>query len=90
MEAIFMQLAQAGFAKELVVFISSMFPIWELKGAIILAQAWGIAPWTSFFICYAGLGIGKKAGTKLADKAGILGGSILIFIGLEIFITSFF
>ncbi len=44
----------------------------------------------TFFICYAGLGIGKKAGTKLADKAGILGGSILIFIGLEIFITSFF
>lgn len=43
----------------------------------------------TFFICYAGLGIGRKAGTKLADKAGILGGAILIFIGLEIFITSF-
>ena len=43
----------------------------------------------TFFICYAGLNIGKKAGTKLADKAGILGGCILIFIGLEIFITSF-
>ena len=43
----------------------------------------------TFFICYAGLGIGKTAGTKLADKAGILGGAILIFIGLEIVITSF-
>ena len=43
----------------------------------------------TFFICYAGLGIGKKAGTKLAGKAGILGGVILIGIGLEIFITSF-
>ena len=43
----------------------------------------------TFFICYAGLGIGKKAGTKLAGKAGILGGAILIFIGAEIFITSF-
>ncbi|MDD6011465.1 MAG: manganese efflux pump MntP family protein [Oscillospiraceae bacterium] len=43
----------------------------------------------TFFICYVGLGIGKKAGTKLAGKAGILGGVILIFIGLEIFITSF-
>ena len=43
----------------------------------------------TFFICYAGLFIGKKAGTKLAGKAGILGGAILIFIGLEIFITSF-
>lgn len=44
----------------------------------------------TFIICFAGLAMGKKAGTKLAGKAGILGGSILIFIGLEIFITSFF
>lgn len=44
----------------------------------------------TFFICFAGLAIGKKAGTKLANKAGILGGAILIFIGLEIFITSWF
>jgi len=44
----------------------------------------------TFFICFAGLYIGKKFGTKLADKAGILGGAILIFIGLEIFITSWF
>ena len=40
----------------------------------------------TFIICYAGLAIGKKYGTKLANKAGLLGGSILIFIGLEIFI----
>ena len=44
----------------------------------------------TFVICFAGIEIGKKAGTKLAGKAGILGGAILIFIGLEIFITSFF
>lgn len=44
----------------------------------------------TFFICFAGILVGKKAGTKLAGKAGILGGSILIFIGLEIFITSWF
>lgn len=44
----------------------------------------------TFFICYAGLFIGRKAGTKLAGRAGILGGVILIFIGLEIFITSWF
>ena len=43
----------------------------------------------TFIICFAGLAIGKKAGTKLAGKAGILGGIILIGIGLEIFITSF-
>ena len=44
----------------------------------------------TFVICMGGLFIGRKAGTKLAGKAGILGGVILIFIGLEIFITSWF
>ena len=44
----------------------------------------------TFGICTAGVLIGRKAGTKMAGKAGILGGAILIFIGLEIFITSFF
>ncbi len=44
----------------------------------------------TFILCFAGVVIGKKAGTKLANKAGILGGVILILIGLEIFITSFF
>lgn len=44
----------------------------------------------TFIICFCGLFIGKKAGTCLAGKAGILGGSILIFIGLEIFITGIF
>lgn len=42
----------------------------------------------TFVICVGGLMIGRKAGTKLAGKAGILGGVILIFIGLNIFITS--
>ena len=41
----------------------------------------------TFVICFAGLYIGKKAGTKLAGKAGILGGVILIIIGIEIFVT---
>lgn len=41
----------------------------------------------TFLICFAGLTIGKKAGTRLAGKADILGGAILIFIGLEIFIS---
>ena len=44
----------------------------------------------TFVICWGGLYIGRKAGTKLAGKAGILGGAILIFIGLEIFITGIF
>ena len=41
----------------------------------------------TFGICIGGLMIGKKFGTKLAGKASILGGVILIAIGLEIFIT---
>ena len=41
----------------------------------------------TFAICVCGLFIGKKFGTKLADKASILGGIILIAIGFEIFIT---
>ena len=49
-----------------------------------------IIAFVTFFICLGGIAIGKKAGTKLAGKAGILGGAILIFIGLEIFITSWF
>ena len=44
----------------------------------------------TFFICMGGLILGKKVGTKLAGKAAILGGAILIFIGLEIFITGVF
>ena len=43
----------------------------------------------TFFICWGGVLIGRKAGTKLAGKAGVFGGVILIAIGLEIFISSF-
>ena len=44
----------------------------------------------TFTICMAGLFIGRKFGTKLANKASILGGAILVFIGLEIWITGVF
>ena len=44
----------------------------------------------TFVICMLGVIIGKKFGTKLAGKASILGGVILILIGLEIFITGVF
>lgn len=44
----------------------------------------------TFFICMGGLQIGKTVGTKLSNKAAILGGCILIFIGIEIFITGVF
>ena len=42
----------------------------------------------TFVICTCGLIIGRKAGTKLAGRAGILGGAILVFIGIEIFISN--
>ncbi len=44
----------------------------------------------TFGICFAGILLGKKFGTALAGKSSIFGGAILILIGLEIFITSFF
>ena len=43
----------------------------------------------TFAICFAGVHLGKKFGTALAGSSAIFGGAILIFIGLEIFITSF-
>ena len=39
-------------------------------------------------ICLGGLVLGRKFGMRLAGRAQILGGAILIFIGLEIFISS--
>ena len=44
----------------------------------------------TFIICMGGLVIGKKFGTKLAGKASVLGGMILIAIGLKIFIEGVF
>lgn len=44
----------------------------------------------TFIICMVGLELGKRFGTKFSGKAGILGGCILIFIGLEIFIKGLF
>ena len=44
----------------------------------------------TFIICLCGVLVGRHVGTRLAGKAGIFGGVILIAIGLEIFITSWF
>lgn len=41
-------------------------------------------------ICIAAVYIGKKFGTKLGNKAVILGGVVLIAIGIEIFISGMF
>ena len=65
------------------------FTIAEYDFFLALLEALIIAMVT-FVICLCGLHIGKKVGVKLAGKANILGGVILIFIGLEIFVTGVF
>lgn len=40
----------------------------------------------TFILCIAGIVIGKKATSHLSNKAGLLGGVLLLLIGLEIFI----
>ena len=69
--------------------LSVGFTIAEYGAAQALLAAVIIAAVT-FVICMGGLKIGKTAGTRLAGKASILGGAILIFIGLEIFISGVF
>ena len=69
--------------------LSVGFTIAEYDFFLALLESLIIATVT-FFICFCGLHIGKKVGMKLAGKANILGGVILIFIGLEIFVTGVF
>ena len=44
----------------------------------------------TFGICIGGLLLGRRVGSKLSNKASVLGGIILMAIGLEIFITGVF
>ena len=54
------------------------FP-YALCAALIIA-------FVTLIICCTGVELGKKFGTRFSGKADILGGCILIFIGIEIFI----
>lgn len=69
--------------------LSVGFTIAEYNWAMALVATVIIAVVT-YLICMAGLIIGKKFGTKLAGKASILGGVILIGIGIEIFVKGIF
>ena len=60
---------------------------YELPAALLAAALIALV---TFIICTIGVLIGRKMGTKLAGKASILGGAILIAIGLEIFISGVF
>ena len=42
----------------------------------------------TFLLCLFALSIGKRFGTRLSWRASVLGGCILIFIGLEIFLKA--
>ncbi len=59
---------------------------YDLMSAIFAAAIIAVV---TFVICLGGILIGRKVGTRLAGKAGIFGGAILIFIGIEIFVSSF-
>lgn len=69
--------------------LSVGFTIADDSWQMALAEALIIGAVT-FAICLAGLYFGRSIGTRLAGKASILGGVILIVIGLEIFLTGVF
>ena len=59
----------------------------------ICVGIWGATGIIGAFTCALSIGavfIGKKAGNKLADKAVLLGGIVLLGLGLKILISSFF
>ena len=66
--------------------LSVGFTIAEYDFLMALVSA-AIIGAVTYMICFLGLKLGKTFGTKLAGKASILGGIILIGIGIEIFIS---
>ncbi|MBE6595812.1 MAG: manganese efflux pump [Ruminococcaceae bacterium] len=61
-------------------FTIAEYDVWHALVAVALIAA------VTFVICLAGILLGKKFGAGLSCKATILGGSILVIIGLVIFI----
>ncbi len=62
-------------------FTIAEYGFWMALVCVILIAA------VTFIICFVGIGLGKKFGTKFSNKATIFGGVILIIIGIEIFVT---
>lgn len=69
--------------------LSVGFTIADYDWNMALSESLIIAVVT-FIICMAGLRLGKRFGTKLAGKAQIFGGVILMLVGVEIFVTGVF
>lgn len=62
-------------------FTIAEYPVYMAAAAAAIIAA------VTFVICMAGLYLGKKLGMKLAGKASVVGGLLLIGIGLEIFLS---
>ena len=60
--------------------ISQYRPMMALLSASIIAAV-------TFCICIAGVFLGRKAGCRCGNRAGFLGGAVLIAIGIEIFLS---
>ena len=58
---------------------------YSLPMALVASLIIGVVTYT---ICIVGIVIGKRFGTKFANKASIFGGVILMGIGLEIFLSN--
>lgn len=69
--------------------LSVGFTISDYTWVMAIGAAFIIAVVT-FVICRIGLHLGRKFGLKLAGRATIFGGIILIGIGIEIFVKGFF
>ncbi|MBQ8945199.1 MAG: manganese efflux pump [Lachnospiraceae bacterium] len=63
-------------------FTIASYGMTEAFGACLIISA------VTFFICIAGLIIGRTLGTRLEWKASVLGGIILIAIGIEVFVSA--
>lgn len=68
--------------------LSAGFTISDYDAAAAAISSMIIAIIT-LILCFIGVEIGKRFGTRIAGKSSIFGGSILIFIGINIFIKSF-
>ena len=60
---------------------------YDLSRALVSSGIIGVV---TFLLCLISVFLGKKIGEKLKNKASLIGGVILIAIGLEILVKSFF
>ena len=66
---------------------SAVFDIVQVFTNLLQSRAAGIG---MNIICVGGFVIGRTVGDRLSGRAEVLGGAILVFIGLEIFIKGVF